>query len=519
VERSLIEVEDVLNSENVITTAEMKALELNSEYLGVSVGQLMENAGHAVAMEVASRFKPGSKIVFFGGIGRNGGDGMVAARHLSSMGFKVSFILVGRESDLSDENTRRNWKALKAMSWSVEVKALADSSQIEPCSCDVCVDALLGTGVRGVVRQPILEAIKALNRSECFRVAVDIPSGINADTGEVLGEAVNADLTVTFHRSKAGFEAAKKHVGELKVAGIGIPPEAELYAGPGDVELVRKPRPKSSRKGDFGRLLVVGGSETFSGAPTLVALAALRCGVDLAYVAAPEKTAYAISSMSPNLITIKLSGEHLAPENISQMDTWLRKATAVVVGSGLGTHRETVAAVDKIFGQLKNTGTPALFDADALKVIGGKHKSGFQLVLTPHAGEFELLSGKKPPSELKDRIEEVKNLARKMEATVLLKGNVDIISDGSKTKLNFTHNPGMTVGGTGDVLSGIVGGFLAQGFEGFNSSVAGAFVNGLAGDIVYREKGFHMMATDLIDYIPVVLESPTSYRLLEKPKP
>jgi len=495
------------------TSQDMRMLEINSEYLGVLPLQLMENAGKAVADEIASRFKPGSQVIFFSGTGRNGGDGMVAARHLAAKGFKVKFILVGREADISDEIVVRNWKAIREMDWTIDINVLGDSSLIQPFSANVLVDALLGTGAKGNLRQPVLRAVRALNDSEGFCVAVDVPSGVDSDTGEILGEAVRADLTVTFHRMKSGLEKARDYSGEIKVVEIGIPYEAELYAGPGDVEIIPKTREPQSHKGDFGRLLVLGGSETFSGAPALVALAALRTGVDLAYVAAPERTAYAISSFSPDLITLKLSGEHFAPQNVGQLKGMITKATAIVAGPGLGTHRDSFKAVEELLKVLEELRKPTLLDADALKAFSSiKRKVDFPFVVTPHSGEFEAVSGRKPSVELHARIEDVKSLAKEIGSVVLLKGHTDIISDGERVKLNLTGNPGMTVGGTGDVLSGIVGGFMAQGVDPFKAAVAGAFINGAAGDFVYREKGFHMTPTDLIEFIPRVIMDPMSHR-------
>jgi len=495
------------------TSRDMKRLEINSEYLGVLSLQLMENAGRAVADEIASRFKPGSQVVFFSGTGRNGGDGMVAARHLAANGFKVRFILVGREADISDEIVVRNWKTLREMEWTVDLSVVSDSSLIQPLSANVLVDALLGTGAKGKLRQPVLQAVQALNDSEGFCVAVDVPSGVDADTGDVLGEAVRADLTVTFHGMKLGLEKAKDYCGEIKVVGIGIPHEAELYAGPGDVEIIPKTREPQSHKGDFGRLLVIGGSETFSGAPALVALAALRTGVDLAYVAAPERTAYAISSFSPDLITLKLNGEHFASQNVGQLKGMIAKATAVVAGPGLGTHKDSFSAVEELLRVLEELRKPTLLDADALKAFGAiRRKVDFPFVITPHSGEFQAVAGREPSRELHARIDDVKSLAKETGSVVLLKGHVDVVSDGERVKLNLTGNPGMTVGGTGDVLSGIVGGFMAQGVDPFAAAVAGAFINGAAGDFVYRDKGFHMTPTDLITHIPRVIMNPMSHR-------
>lgn len=504
-------------SDDAVTSKEMRAIELNCEYLGVSTLQLMENAGRAVAQEVTSKFPSDSRIVVYGGTGRNGGDGMVATRHLAGQGLHILFQLLGRETDIREPIVVQNWMALKGMSSSVELKLVSDSSLVQPCETDVIIDAILGTGARGILRPPILQAIKAVNESKGFRLAVDVPSGLDSDTGRSLGDVVKADLTITFHKVKTGFADAKEYLGEVKVADIGVPPEAELYTGPGDVEIARKLRLPSSHKGDFGRLLVVGGSETYAGAPAYVALAALRTGVDLTVIAAPEKTAYAISSFSPDLITLKLTGDHLNPSNIPQLRNALEKSTAIVIGPGLGSHKETINALEKLFDLAHDMKKPTLIDADAIGVYGTcKIRFDSPLVLTPHPGEFEELMGKKPRMELKEKIEDVKKAALEKRATILLKGAVDVVSDGKHVKLNHTGNPGMTVGGTGDVLAGIVGALISQGFEPLEASAAGAFINGAAGDIVCHEKGFHMVASDLIQQIPKIFENPMIHKEFRK---
>lgn len=492
-------------------------MESNAEYFGVSRLLLMENAGHNVALEVASRFKPGKSVAVFCGLGGNGGDGFVAARHLSCMGFKARVILAGKAKEISDKAALENWHALQFLSHTIPVEEVYDSTLVPKTTADIVIDALLGTGAKGSLRPPILQLVERINETDAFRVAVDVPTGIDADTGTVSGEAVKANLTITFHRSKKGLGKAKKYVGELLVKSIGLPKEFEQFAGPGDVLLVAKPRPSESHKGDFGRLLVVGGSETFSGAPTLVAQAALRTGVDLVYVAAPEKTAYAISSLSPDLITIKLEGKHLNPNNLNTLKPYVEASDAVVLGPGLGLHPETREAVKGIVEAVEKSGKPLLLDADGLKAFANfKRKLGVPLVLTPHAGEYATLTGKKPPEPLSQKVLQVQRTAASLNATVLLKGSVDVVSDGTRVKLNFTGNPGMTVGGTGDVLSGIAGAFLAQKAECFEAAVAAAFVNGAAGDFVFEEFGPHMVATDLIRHIPKVLNDPMSHLKVQK---
>ena len=502
----------------MISSREMRALEINSEYFGVSRLQLMENAGRSVAAEIASRFTPDkARVAVFCGLGGNGGDGFVAARHLTCLGFKVDVILAGRSESIADDEARKNWLALQALKDIVTFYEVHDSSLIPSIEAEVVVDALLGVGLKGTLRPPILQMVKEINKMKAFRVSVDVPTGINSDSGDVLGKAVRANLTVTFHKKKPGLVKAKRYTGELVVRDIGLPPEFERFAGPGDVSLVVRPRPPEAHKGEFGRLLVVGGSEVFSGAPALVALAALRTGVDLTYIAAPHKTAYAISSMSPDLITIKLEGDHLNPRNVAVIKRYLETSNAVVMGPGLGLHVETKKAVEEIVNSMEEAKTPLLLDADGLKAFAEfKRKVSFPLVLTPHAGEYRILTGREPSRDLEERAMEVKTSAEELGAVVLLKGHVDVISDGKRVKLNFTGNPGMTVGGTGDTLSGIIGAFLAQRTDPFEATVAGAFINGAAGDFVQSEKGYHMVPTDIIDWIPHVMNDPMSHVKVRK---
>jgi NAD(P)H-hydrate epimerase len=515
----------LIQTESTLTSLETKILDMNSEYLGVSTLQLMENAGRSVADEITARFGKGSEVIIYGGTGRNGGDGMVIARHLSSRSFKVTYRLVGEERAIEDEAVLQNWRALKAMTATVKIEKYPDSSMLSEANSDVIVDALLGTGVVGKLRQPTLRAVQVVNSSGGFKLAVDVPSGINSDTGEVQGEAVRANLTVTLHSMKKGLLKAKKFCGEIKSVNIGIPPEAALFVGPGDVQAVIAPRSPDAHKGEFGRLLVVGGSEIFTGAPTLVAMAAYRTGTDLVFVAAPEKAAQAISSLSPNLITIKLPGYNFSVAHVRLLREHLEKASAIVIGPGLGLAKETISAIRKLVALAIQRRKPLLLDADGLKAIGVIRKRVFDgtTVVTPHAGEFQAITGSLPSRDLKLRQDEVREAAARSGAVVLLKGHTDIVSDGVRVKLNSTGNPGMTVGGTGDVLSGIVAGLMARGVESFRAAVAGAFVNGAAGDLAEEKLGHHLTPTDLLQHIPRILNDPMCHKpifekRLQKPK-
>ncbi len=496
-----------------ITSREMRALESNSEYYGVSRLQLMENAGKNIADEIANRFKPvKAKVAVFCGLGGNGGDGFVAARHLIGLGFKVEILLAGKASEISDLAAQKNWSALRFLKDCLEVHEVYDSSLIPHFEAEVAVDALLGIGLKGAPRSPILQLVNKINKMKTFCVAVDVPTGLDSDTGKVLGDAVKADLTITFHRSKPGLAEAKEYTGEVIVKDIGLPPQFEGFTGPGDVQLVTKPRLPDAHKGDFGVLLVIGGSDVYAGAPFFTASAALSAGVDIAYLAAPSKTAYAISSMSPNLITIKLDGDHLNVRSIPTLRPYLERCTAVAMGPGLGPHRETKEAVKELFKIVVEKKLPLLLDADGIRAFAEfKRKAKSPMVITPHGGEFQALTGKSPDLNLNKRVEQVREIAHELNATVLLKGPTDVISNGERVKFDFAGNPSMTVGGTGDVLSGIVAAFLAQGADPFEAAAAGAFINGAAGDFVVNEKGYHLFASDLLDWIPCVMDDPMSH--------
>ena len=281
------------------------------------------------------------------------------------------------------------------------------------------------------------------------------------------------------------------------------------HAGKRDVLAVLPKRRPEAHKGEYGRVLVVGGSSRYTGAPALVGLAALRSVVDLAVVAAPAETALVISSFSPDLITIRLPCRDLEPAALPQLREDIKRATAVVIGSGLGTLACTRDAVIELARTLAKTELPVLFDADGLKALAAEREllKNPRWVVTPHAKEFEILTGTDLPKDTTARAEEVKKAAKELGCTILLKAHVDIIaSPGGKVALNQTGNPGMTVGGTGDVLAGIVGAFLSQGAEPFRASVAGAWACGRAGDLCMKDKGYEFTASDVIEKLPEVFK-------------
>jgi NAD(P)H-hydrate epimerase len=271
------------------------------------------------------------------------------------------------------------------------------------------------------------------------------------------------------------------------------------------IKEIYKDRPKWSHKGDFGRLLIIGGSKTYTGAPALAALgamSALRAGVDLVLIAAPARAADIIARFSPNLITEPFEGDYFTTKHLKSALALAKKFDAVSIGSGLGTEKETGDFVKKFVSKVKK---PCVIDADAIKVLKKKRLIG-KFVLTPHAYEFSHISGEKPKYDIISRAKLVKKVAKNMGATILLKGAVDIISDGKQTAMNKTGNPYMTTGGTGDVLTGVCGGLLAQKVPPFKAACASAYMTGKAGDFAAKEKGPGLIATDIIEKIPEVVK-------------
>jgi len=507
------------STDDAIDPEEMVALDENCEYFGLRRSLLMENAGRAV-IESLKR-KVGSltakRIVIVAGTGNNGGDGFVAARHAAAEDGEVSVILIGKSDDIKTCESKANWEILEKMPFKVRLYTLADPSNINGLrglinNADIVLDAIFGTGIRGRIGEPYSTGIDAINSSKGLKVAVDIPSGLDPSTGEIHDKAVKADITVTFHRAKTGLRGGTDHVGELIVVPIGIPPDFSMLVGPGDVRRVLKPRMPYSKKGDFGRLLVVGGSAEYSGAPALAALAALRTGADIVIVAAPRSVADVIRNFSPNLIVRSLSGDFLVRADLPLLETIVSQTTSIVVGPGLGLEEETQETVLEL---LRTINKPLLVDADALKSMSAEPLllREKKAVLTPHAGEFSVLTGitMADPMKLQERIRQVDEAARDLRTTILLKGHEDIISNGYHLKINLTGNPGMTVGGTGDVLSGIAATFLGWGAEPFRAACAAAFVSGRAGDLAKFERGYHLVATDVIDKISCAVNELEAY--------
>ncbi len=478
-----------------ITPSEMRRVDANCSDLGLLPLQLMENAGASVARAIRARFVEGTgiRIIVLAGTGNNGGDGFVAARHL--LDYNPEILLLGRARDIATEESRRNWGILENLS--ANLREIRDSSELAELEldADIVIDAMLGTGVRGNVREPVASAIDLINASSAFVLSIDVPSGFNPDNFE---KAVRADLTITNHRMKEGLFSRPEITGEIEVAEIGIPTRATLIVGTGDLPPARN---VGSHKGDNGRVLVIGGG-AFTGAPALSALAALRAGADWVTVAAPRSVAGTIAGFSPDLIVQSLSGRYLARDDLDTVNALIRKHDVTVIGMGLGRESETAEAVSEIIRS--NPDARFVIDADALHALQMPVQGRTQPIITPHAGEFRMLGGV-VSADLDERCELVMDFSARNRVVTLFKGNIDVISDGRAVRINQTGNPGMTVGGTGDVLAGVTGAIFANAGA-LAAASAGAFIAGTAGDLAFLKYGYGLLATNVIECIPETMQ-------------
>ncbi|GAB6861797.1 NAD(P)H-hydrate dehydratase [Haloplanus litoreus] len=468
----------------MITADRMAAVDENAAALGIPRKQLMESSGNAVARVVRRVADPGAAVALVCGRGNNGGDAFVAARFLDD--YDVTVHLLGRPESIGTDIARENWATLTAADY--DTRVVHDSRAFELGDPDVVVDAMLGTGATGALRQPERHVAAAINEAPATVVAVDVPSGVDADTGEVAGVAVAADHVVTFHDAKPGLDDD-----EVTVADIGIPEAAELFTGPGDRRLLS--RPSDAHKGAFGEILVVGGGP-YTGAPALAAQAAMRAGADLVRVACPRAVAREVQGFEEGLIVRPFDGERLTGGNLGHVGRLAADHDAVVFGPGLGDHEATLAAVRDFLDDYDGR---AVIDADALAVVPEVDTEA-TLLCTPHQGELRGMGGPRA-DDWRDRVDAVADFAAELDHTLLVKGAYDVVSDGDRSRVNRTGNPGMTVGGTGDVLAGAAGALLATQAP-VDAGALAAYANGLAGDRIVDRQGYGLLASDLLPELP-----------------
>ncbi len=505
----------------LVTPKQMKIIEKNANDGGVSYKSLMQNAGAQLAQFITELPIDLSKgIIFFCGNGNNGGDGFVAAKMLSQAGFPVTVVLM-----CGDPATEISGEAFLDLSGeNAEVLFLNDNIEkifSEISSAALIVDAVFGTGFHGELPPQIKACFSYAARTTSKKLAVDVPSGGNCLTGGIAENTLKCDYTVTFGYKKLGqeFSPLKEYCGEILVADIGIPknafsnierPISKLEFS--NMETIIPAREHNSHKGNFGRLVNISGSKKMPGACAMSTLAALRCGVGLCTIASAESVCSSLSSSIYETMYLPLkeneNGE-IAFSNAEKILAGCEKASAVIIGCGLGVSEDTKKLVEFL---IQNLNAPIILDADGINCIASRidiiknAKAG--IILTPHPGELARLLGISTEEVLKDRLGYAIKLSNELGATVVAKGVPTFIAaDNGFCFLSDTGNPGLSRGGSGDVLTGMIASFIAQGIPSSEAAAAGVFLHGMAADMAAENLSMQgMLPTDVIAHLPLLFK-------------
>jgi NAD(P)H-hydrate epimerase len=506
----------------VLTAAQMREADrITIQDLGIPSLVLMENAGRQVVAAIEAMFPKLAmrRVAVLAGHGNNGGDGFVIARTLLERVIEVPVFVIGPLSEVRGD-ARHNLEVFGRLGGSVVEIADEQAWELhfsEISTCDLIVDAIFGTGLRRPLDGMYPTIVGDLNGSGIPVVAVDVPSGLLADTHEVAGEAVRAAVTVTLAAPKIChiLPPAQRVCGDLVVADIGIPEMVlEQLEGP-QVEVITRdvmrtvlePRDPEAHKGEFGRVLIVAGSMGKSGAAHLAAMAALRSGAGLVTVATPRSVQPILAAMAPEYMTIGLPEDadgQVTPEGIDRV---LEAAADVIaMGPGLGTGDGVRAFVH---GIVERVGVPIVLDADALNAFAGEHaqrlagRDGHDVIITPHPGEMARLLGTSTEDVQRDRLASARAFAEQHQLHVVLKGHRTLVaSPEGGVAINMTGNPGMATGGTGDVLTGVIAGWFGQLLDAEGAARLGVYLHGHAGDLAMADLGeAALTASDLLTYL------------------
>lgn len=511
--------------------------------LGIPRIALMENAGRKVSEITLQEVKKAKSAAIICGKGGNGGDGLVSARFLRNAGVNVSVFLLCKKEELKDEQKTNLLIAQKMEIPILEIKADQDLKILKDFlfKTDVVIDAIFGIGFTGKASGIITKAIDLVNKTKAevkdkvpyFVTSVDIPSGIDASTGAAEGVAIKADLTVTLAFPKAGLFSYPGNLtsGKIVIVDIGIPKINPLNPTPPtkkeekrkvlqvtDIDFVSRSipqRPPDAHKGTFGEVFILAGSPGMTGAAVLCGKGALRVGAGLVKIAVPQPLQESVDLQCAEIITIGLPDE--PAEALKIIIKSAKKSNVISIGPGLSTQPMIQSLVKEFINTFKKEDRPIIIDADGLNAISDDPSilsgSKAKIILTPHPGEMSRLAKVSAEEIAKDRTGIALKLAKELKVTVVLKGAKTVIADSDgRLFINPTGNPGMASAGVGDILTGAIGGFIAQGALPFDAAIMGVYVHGMTGDIVARIKGEHgMIASDIVDSLPYTIESILRY--------
>jgi NAD(P)H-hydrate epimerase len=511
----------------IATTAEMREIDRRAiQDRRIPGIQLMESAGAGAVRAITRRFGDlaGRRVFVFCGKGNNGGDGFVVARHLSEAGARVRVFSLAPPDSLKDDPAETHRRLVAAGQEVVVVDEALDLTHLSRAlrDADLVVDAIFGTGFEGAPRAPVEGVIRAINEAGRPVVALDVPSGVNGDTGAAEGAAIAANLTPTFGLAKLGLVLypGRALAGAVEVIDIGFPKElcdevglrAELTEAAQIRALLPRRRP-DAHKGDCGRVLVVGGSVGFTGAVALASMGALRAGAGLATAGVPASLNDILEVKMTEAMTLPLpesTERALAPEAADRALAFAAACDAAVLGPGLSRHPGAAACARRLGVELR---IPTVVDADGLNAFEGEAallaSAKAPRVLTPHPGEAARLLGGSADAIRSDPLASARRLAGATRCVVVLKGAPTVISSADgRIWINPTGNAGLATGGTGDVLSGLIGGLLAQGLRADDAAIAAVYVHGLAGDLAAAARTeWGLIAGDVLDSVPAALRA------------
>ncbi|MBI4826108.1 MAG: NAD(P)H-hydrate dehydratase [Nitrospirae bacterium] len=489
---------------------------------GIVGTELMERAGLACVKKVNEIYKVQNIYVLCGG-GNNGGDGFVIARILHGEGRDVKAFISVPASKLKGDAKTNYIRAKKAGVEIFPIKSLLTLSSSLFHKRSLIIDALFGTGLSKDIRSPLSDVINKVNRLSSPVLSVDIPSGISSDTGQVMGYAIRADHTVTFGLPKRGhlLYPGAEYTGSLSIADIGFPQKL-LTSSKIKVDLIQKAdalslmpqRPKDSHKGTYGHVLIIAGSRGKTGAALMAAKACLRTGAGLVTIGIPDSLVDTFQARVTEEMILPLPDKDNGTLSSAAVPVILKflekRGDVLAIGPGISNDKEISALVCEL---IKRSNVPIVIDADGLNAIAGDtsvlKKSGAPVIITPHSGEMARLLNGKAENLQDDRINTAISFAKKTKTYLVLKGAPTIIAAPSGDSfINSTGNPGMSTAGTGDVLTGMISAFLAQGLSPLDASILGVYMHGHAGDIAAEKKGEHsLIASDIIKAIPSVFRS------------
>lgn len=521
-----------------VTAEAMLDLERKTvDALEIKMTDLMDRAGLGVALAAfqfcQDRDGGEHQVLLIAGRGNNGGDAFVAARYLKEYGVIPTVWIAGSASEIKGDalthfsrmkSAKIEYRELPVREDWDDAAAFLDKRRDSYYSA--VVDGVLGTGLKGAARGPAAGAIRLINvlARNTVVVAIDVPSGLDADTGEAPGEAVMADVTATIGLPKRGLlmPAAVNYAGSVEVVDLGVPQEAvdelecdlELIT-PFDLQPLFPPRRRDAHKGSFGHVLIIGGAEGCSGAAALAAAAALRSGAGLVSALVPRSVAGTVASAAPEAMVHPGTDTDAGSLAAASLDVWRRRAgefTAVAAGPGLTRHPESAALVRAL---LRECRVPLLLDADALNVLEGCAadiaRASCPVTITPHPGEMGRLLGCGAADVQSDRLAAARRAAGLTGAVVVLKGAGTLVTRAGDTMhVNMLGNPGMAAGGSGDVLSGLLAGLLAQGMAPMDAARAAVYLLGRAGDEAARAKSQHALtAGDIVENLGYAFQALT----------